>query len=179
VTEPATVGGVIRWIAAHPWEAIAKRWNYKAAMLSALIRATLFFCANLAAGLDAAASAAVTEIVFRLATAGFYGALTQAFRNARPRATATLCVMVLLPAVAHSLELVVHWTRGTAELATSIGASIVFTAVSTAFNLFAMRHGALIVGHQRQSVLADLAAMPRLAALFVASMIRTCARPGL
>ena len=179
MTEPETVGDVIRWVVTNPWDAVARRWNYKAAILSAVVRSTLFFCANLTAGLGAASAAAAAETVFRLATAGFYGALTQAFRNARPHGVAMACVIVLLPSVAHSLELAVHWTRGTPALATSIAVSIAFTAVSTAFNLFAMRHGALIIGDEQRSVLADLAAVPRLAALFVAGMIRTCARPNL
>jgi len=155
---------------------LGKRWNYKAAILSALIRSSLFFSTNLSVSLDAATSAAATEVAFRLATAGFYGALTQAFRHAEPRHAATLSVMVLLPALSHSLELAVHWARGTPALTSSIGASVAFTAVSTAFNLFAMRHGALIVGSGRRSVLEDLAAMPRLLASFIAYTVRSCVR---
>src|SRR5262245_63905753 len=104
------------------------------------MRAGLFCAINASAGPDAAVSAMTTELVFRFTTSGFYGAMTQAFRRVEPAGAALFAVMVLLPLVSHSLELVVHWWRGTAVLATSIILSVVFTALSTAFNLFAMRH---------------------------------------
>lgn len=176
MNEPRTVAEVFCALARHPWEMLGRRWNYKAAVLSALLRSSLFFSTNLSAGLDAAAGAAAAEVALRLATAGFYGALTQAFRHAEPRQAATLSVMVLLPALAHSLELAVHWARGTPALTASIGASVAFTAVSTAFNLFAMRHGVLIIGSGRRSMLHDLSAMPRLFTSFVTHAVRTCVR---
>jgi hypothetical protein len=77
--------------------------------------------------------------------------------------------MVLLPLVAHSVELGVHWLRGTPNLAASIGASIAFTAVSTAFNLFAMRRGALIIGSGSEPLWRDLARMPSLLTAFLLS----------
>ena len=81
-------------------------------------------------------------------------------------------MLVLLPVVSHSLELVVHWWRGTPELTASIVASVAFTAVSTAFNLFAMRRGVLVVGATARTLLDDLRAMPRLIVLFVTSFAR-------
>jgi hypothetical protein len=167
--EPRHVGAVVRWIVAHPWEALGRRWNYKSAVLSSLARASLFFTANLSAGFDAAAAAFLTELCFRFTTAGFYGALTQAFRRVEPPLHGTLAALVLLPAVAHTLEWVVHRWRGTAELGTSIAASLLFTAVSTTFNLFAMRRGLLIVGDGGGSLLADLRRMPRLVVSFIAA----------
>jgi len=170
--EPRTLGDVCRQLVQSPWELLCRRWNYKSAVMSASIRATLFFTTNLTAGVDAAIGAALTEIVLRLATAGFYGALTQAFRLVEPRVTGMVAAMIVLPLTAHSLELLVHWLRGTPSLATSIAVSVAFTVVSTAFNLFAMRHGALIVGRGRQSIAQDLVALPRLLVLFVADLAR-------
>jgi hypothetical protein len=66
-------------------EHLLHRWNWKSAVLSSLLRATLFFATNLAAGLPAAIAAMKTELVFRGITSGFYGALTEAFREAEPR----------------------------------------------------------------------------------------------
>ena len=172
MSEPTTVPGVFTWIVSHPRQALLQRWNYKSALLSASIRAPLFFATNSRAGLSAALSAMLTEWVFRACTAGFYGALTQAFRRAEPKRAATLAVIFLLPAVSHGLELTVHWFRGTPELAFSISASILLTSVSTAFNLFAMREGALIVGEGKQSILADLRAIPHLIIVFVARSCR-------
>jgi hypothetical protein len=49
----------------------------------------------------------------------------------------------------------------------SIAASVVFTALSTLFNLYAMRRGALIVGAGRGSLLEDLRRSPALLADFL------------
>jgi hypothetical protein len=174
--EPVSVGEVLRWIAFHPWHALGRRWNYKAAILSSLLRASLFGATNLSAGGDAALAAMTTELCFRFATSGFYGAMTQAFRRVEPARAGTVAALIILPLIAHSLEFVVHWWRGTAVLGTSIAASVLFTALSTSFNLFAMRRGALIVGRGRRSLLSDLATMPRLLVLFVATAARSLVR---
>jgi hypothetical protein len=178
-TEPVSVGGVLRWIVLHPWHAVGRRWNYKAAVLSSIMRAALFCATNLSAGSDAALAAMTTEFCFRFATSGFYGAMTQAFRRVEPVHAGTVAAMVVLPSISHSLEFLVHWWRDTAVLGVSIVASILLTAFSTTFNLFAMRRGALIVGRDRRSLFSDLAAMPRLFAQFVAiaarRLVRACA----
>src|SRR5687768_14954859 len=137
-------------------------WNYKTAVLSALVRAGIFFATNAKAGVDAATAAMLTEFCFRFATSGFYGALTQRFRRVEPAWAGTAGAMLLLPALAHSLEFVVHSWRGTPELAASMAASIAFTMLSTAFNLFAMRRGALVVGAGTRTLIDDVRAMPRL-----------------
>lgn len=165
------VGAVLMALVRHPVRTLVQRWNWKAAVTSALIRGAIFFAVNRAAGPAAAWAALTTELWFRLATSGFYGAMTEAFRRARPAWLATVTVMVLLPIVSHSLELFVHWQRGTAKLGASVIVSIAFTSVSTAFNLFAMRRGALIVGHDSAPLWRDLARMPFLLAAFAAAPI--------
>jgi hypothetical protein len=165
-----TVGQVLIGILRHPIDRVGRRWNWKSAVLSSASRASLFFTANLSAGLDAAFAAMLTEFVFRGATAGFYGGLTQSFRRATPHWLASVTVMVLLPICTHTTEFFVHWFRGTEKLAASLTVSAVFTIISTLFNLFAMRRGVLIVGEGRGSLLADLRQIPRLIVLFVASI---------
>jgi hypothetical protein len=174
--EPTTVGGVLGWMLRHPWEAVGRRWNYKSAVMSAVLRAAIFFATNRAAGIDAALAAMTTEFMFRISTAGFYGAVTQAFRRVEPPQAGTMAAMVVLPLIAHSLELTVHWWRGTPELGLSMAASVAFTTVSTAFNLFAMRRGAFVVGAGRQSLLSDLLGLPRLIVQFVWAAARSCVR---
>lgn len=166
------VWDVLRWMATHPADALFERWNYKSAVLSSLARGSIFFTTNLTAGADAAIAAMITEWCFRFATAGFYGAATQAFRAVTPPLHGTLAAMVILPAVAHSLEFLVHLWRGTPALGTSIAASVVFTAISTAFNLFAMRRGVFIVGEGGGSLLSDLVRLPRLLFSFLAAPAR-------
>ena len=60
-----------------------------------------------------------------------------------------------------------HLMRGTMKLRASIIASVCLTAISTLFNLYAMRRGALITGEGQQSLGNDFKRMPRLIAGFV------------
>ena len=107
------------------------------------------------------------EFAFRMTISGFYGSITQAFRRAEPVWLAALVAMVLLPLCSHSLEFTIHYLRGTPNLARSIVASATLTGFATLFNLYAMRQGVLIVGEGRQSLWADMKAMPRVIASFI------------
>ncbi len=169
VVEPLTVGAVLVTLVRQPVSLLVRRWNWKTALLSAATRGTLFFFANLSAGLTAALTAMSLEAACYAVLAGFYGALLQSFRRAQPAWAATLTVMVLLPAFNHMLELLVHWLNGTPQLGRSILASIGFSLLSACFNLFAMRRGVFIVGHERRSLLEDALSLPRVLAQFVAA----------
>jgi len=136
-------------------------WNYKSALWSALVRGLLFFVANLSAGWQAASGAFLAECAFRVSTAGFYGALTQRIGRIEPEIRSMGIAIIVLPAIAHSLEFLVHWSRGTANLELSITVSIAFTMLSTTFNVFAMRRGVLVCGPGRRR-------LPRLVRDFVA-----------
>jgi hypothetical protein len=83
---------------------------------------------------------------------------------------------VLLPCVSHSLEFLVHWLRHTPKLGLSITTSVAFTAISTAFNLYAMQRGALIVGHGSRPLQEDLKRVPGLIAEFLLAGPRIIAR---
>lgn len=164
------VPDVVRNLVRHPWELLVLRWNWKSAVTSALMRGGIFFSANLAAGWRAAVGAMLVEFGYRTILSGFYGSVTQAFRRAEPAWAAALAVMVILPAGGHIIEFLVHWSRGTPKLATSIVSSVAFTILSTLFNLHAMRRGVLVVGdgHERRTLWQDLRAMPSVVASFVA-----------
>jgi hypothetical protein len=157
-----SVGEVLRRLGREPRKYLLARWNWKSAVLSSVFRAAIFFVANLTAGVSAAVAAMSTEFIFGGTVSGFYGALTEAFCDAEPAWAAAVSVLVLLPAANHVMEFVVHWLRGTRNLAPSITASVVFTALSTLFNLYAMRRGALVVGLGHQSLGEDLRQMPRI-----------------
>ncbi|MGE3273865.1 MAG: hypothetical protein AB7O67_02050 [Vicinamibacterales bacterium] len=163
-------------LARHPWRYVIRRWNYKSAITSSLFRGGLFFSVNLTAGVSAATAALLTEFVFRFATSGCYGALTQAFRRVEPARDAMIAVMILLPAAGHGLELLVHWVRGTANLEASILASVAMTVVSTSFNLYAMRRGVLITGGEGRSLRHDLGRLPALFAGFIRDVLRGAVR---
>ena len=167
-----TVRRALLLLIREPVKYLLQRWNWKSAVLSSLLRASLFFFTNLAAGLPAAVAAMNTEFAFRGVTSGFYGAITEAFREAEPPWAAALAVMLLLPIANHSLEFFVHWMRGTRKLLPSILASMVLTSFSTLFNLYVMRRGALIVGSGSGSLKGDLLRLPRLALDFITCIPR-------
>ena len=170
------MGRVLFSFVRNPWSTLVRRWNWKSAVTSSLVRAALFFGVNLTAGAEAAWAAFWTELVFRACTSGFYGAITQGFSTVRPAWQGTLGAFVLLPFFNHSLEFLAHWARGTEELALSIAASVLFTGVSSAFHCFVMRRGLMTVGEGSQGLLADLAQMPRAVWLFVTAPFEMAGR---
>jgi hypothetical protein len=156
-SDAPTVGAVFDALLRHPARLLIERWNWKAAVLSSVLRAAIFFFTNLVAGWRAAVGALLAELALRAATSGFYGAITEAFSEARPAWAATAAALIVLPLANHSLEFLVHWLRGTPKLGMSITASVIFTALSTSFNLYVMRHGVLTVGGRSKSLREDLA----------------------
>lgn len=176
VAEAPTVGAVLKGFISHPIRTLIHRWNWKSAVLSSLLRAGIFFFANLAAGWHAAVGALLAELTLRAITSGFYGAVTEAFSEARPVWAAMTTAMVVLPLVNHSLEFLVHWLRGTPKLSLSLTASVIFTAFSTAFNLYAMRHGTLTVGGRSKSLREDLGRILPLLMQFILAGPRTILR---
>ena len=173
-----SVGALLRLLIRHPWQHLGRRWNYKSAVTSSLFRGLLFFATNLTAGLPAALAALSMEFWFRFVTAGYYGALTQAFRRVEPARAGVIGAMIVLPVIGHGLEFLVHWLGGTPNLSGSIGVSIFFTAFSTSFNLFAMRRGALIVGDGSTSLLQDFRRMPALIGAFALALVGIKPRGG-
>jgi len=157
-----TVPEVLAGLARHPFHNLFQRWDWKAALLSSLLRGTIFFFTNLISGWHAAAGAMLAEFALRAATSGFYGAITESLSAAQPSWAATAAAMIVLPFLAHTLEFLVHWLRGTPKLGLSIATSIIFTAFSTAFNLFAMRRGVLVTSGECKSLSHDLSRMPQL-----------------
>lgn len=164
---PATAWtAVLTDLALHPVH-LLRHWNWKSACVSAGVRSSIFFAANLPSGRSAAVAAFTTEICLRLATSGFYGALTQRLGRIEPEWQAVLAATVILPLVSHGLEIAVHLARGTPELLVSILASAAFTVLSTSFNVFAMRRGALTTGDGSQPLRKDMMRMPSLVAAFL------------
>jgi len=152
----------------RPRELLIERWNWKAAVLSALFRGAIFYFANLTGGAQAAIGAMGAESLYGVLAVGFYGSIAQSFRGTEPAWLATLVVSLFLPALTHGLEFLIHWLRGTPKLLASISISMCFTAVSASFNFYAFRRGVLIVGPDSGSLAADLRSMPRLVLGYIA-----------
>ena len=150
----------------HPAK-VLRMWNWKSAALSIILRGPIFLIASARRGWEAAAAALITEAIFCAVTAGFYGTLVQAIRNARPKWVTGLLITVLIPAGFQGLEYGMHYVRGTPHLQGAEIASVITSALSALFNWYAMRRGALLVGGEGGNFGGDLRRMPLLILNFI------------
>lgn len=161
--ENITVGDVFSSLAHHPAQ-IVLRWNWKAAMLGAILRASFYFTVYKASRENwiVTLTAVLVEFSFRFFTSGISGSLVQSFRRARPIWLATLIVSISLPVFSHSVEFITHYAQekyfNTVFAASENNArqkafvySVMFSILSALFNLFVMRHGVLLVGAGRET----------------------------
>lgn len=167
-----TVGDTLKGFVFRPVETVIRRWNWKAAALSACVRGALFFSTNIGAGLEAAVGAMMIESAFFVSISGFYGGLIESMRRAHPTWAATVIVTTFFPAINHTLEFAAHSAGGTKKIGVGVLISAAFSILSASFNLFAMRRGVLIVGEGRRSLLNDLRRTPRIAFDFIAVIPR-------
>lgn len=151
-----TADTVLLSLALHPYKHLIRRWNWKTACLSALSRGILILIANLSAGGAGAVGAMFAEACYRALTSGFCSAVTQKFRFAQPAWVATVIPIVLIPVVGESGEFVVHLMSGTQRLGATVIVSMIYTAISTLVEVFAMRRGILVMGPNSGSLLQDL-----------------------
>ncbi len=168
------ISEVVRSLVSHPLQIIT-RWNWKAALIGACLRASFYFTVYQAAreNMRAALTAAGVELAFRFFTSGASGSIVQSFRHATPTWLATLFVTITLPTFSHSVEYVTHYVQevyfhGVLPGSQNNGRqwafafSVLFSALSAMFNLFAMRHGVLLVGAGREtkSLWSDIRKIP-------------------
>ena len=169
-----TISGVLRHTFRHPVESLILRWNWKAAVLSALLRSPIFFTAYLAQkqGLWIAFGAMLAQFFFRTLFGGVNGAIIQSFSKVEPAWQAVVTIPLVLAAFSHLIEFVVQTgfdsLTGTHGKGKAILVSIIISIISAVFNLFAMRRGALLVKDEsEQSLWRDLKRMPWLALEFL------------
>lgn len=166
---PTTVSGVFRYIFTHPLEMLVLRWNWKAALFSGLMRGSIYLATHIKHGWRAALGAMSVEFVFRVIVSGAFGSLVQAFHKATPLWLGTLCVMVLIPGIAHTIEFTLHTINGDESKGSAIIISVAVSIISMIFNLFAMRRGTLLVKDEnQQSLWQDIKQFPAIIAEFIA-----------
>jgi hypothetical protein len=165
-----SVGAALAAIARHPVRSLLAGWNWKAALLSALYRAILFFVVALRGGWKAALAALSLEALYRVIASGFQGVFTQALYRARPTWLAALIALIAVPALLQGFEYLVHWLAGTPGLWLAFLISTAAAAVASLFTWFAMRRGALLVGKNTSSFGEDLRRMPRLIGEFLIAL---------
>ena len=147
---------------------LIRLWNWKSALLSLILRGPIFLVATIRRGLEPAASALLTESVFCVLTAGFYGAVVQIMRDAEPEWLTAVFLTLAVPTVFQLLEYWLHWLRGTPHLRIAELVSIAVSAVSALFNWYAMRRGTLLVGAEGRDFASDLRRLPGLVVGFLA-----------
>jgi hypothetical protein len=162
----SALGSLVR----HPVRNILLRWNRKSAVLSAILRGTLFFAASLKSHSLGRVEAALVEAVYAASAAGLFGAVAQALRYAQPAWIAELFLAIVIPILFQTLEFFSHLVTGTGSFHAGLIASAALTGLSAAFNLFVMRRGALLVGAEGKPFSQDLLALPKLILLFVVSI---------
>lgn len=177
------VADVFRNLLHHPAQVIF-RWNWKAALLGAIVRASFYYTVYKASRESwiVTLTAVGVELVFRFITTGIAGAIVQSFRRATPFWQANLIMSILLPALSHSVEFLTHYAQeryffdifaasqdGVARQR-AFAISVLFSVISVLFNLFAMRHGVLLVGagDETRTFFDDIKRIPRMIGEFTA-----------
>jgi ABC-type amino acid transport system permease subunit len=142
-------------------------WNWKAALFSVSIRSLTYLFASSRHGLGSGVRAALVEALYVALTAGFFSALQQGALKLRPRAMATLTVVLGVPLLAQLCDYSLQHAAGTPNAkSTSIGLTC-WALVSAAFHLHLMRNGAMIVGEEARSLGHDMKRVPKLVISFV------------
>jgi hypothetical protein len=169
-----TVGGVSRYLLHDPLDAVLWRWNWKAGLLSALMRSLIFLGAYLwkKEALIFAIGAMLAQFVFRMLFGGISGAIIQAYTRVEPAWQAVLTVPLMLAFLSHVIEFLVQTAydhyAGTSGKGKAIIASVIVSAISAVFNLFAMRRGAMLVRDEKQqSLFKDLKKFPLITTQFI------------
>jgi hypothetical protein len=180
--EQISVGDVFRSLARHPAQIIL-RWNWKSALIGALLRATFYFTVYKASRESwiVTLTAVLVEFSFRFFTSGISGALVQSFRRASPGWLATAIVTISLPIFSHSVEYFTHYAQETFfsdvfaasqnnARRIAFAVSVLISVLSAMFNLFIMQHGVLLVGagKETKSLGSDLKRIPLLVVEFIA-----------
>jgi hypothetical protein len=110
------------------------------------------------------------------------GSVVQSFRRASPAWLANVIVSISLPAFSHTVEYVTHFAQerylydifaaseNSVARQRAFAISVLFSVVSALFNLFAMKHGVLLVGagEETKSLFADIKRIPRMVGEFTA-----------
>ena len=151
-----TVRHVLAFIARHPLRFVLSRWNWKAGLVSAAMRGTIFFAATLSGGLATAARTLLVDVTFRIPLSGLCAAVIQEVRHAEPVWAAAAVAFVAVPVAAHAVEIAVHSIAQTPGLWRGVGGSIALSIGSSAIEWLLMGRQILLVGPEGRSLGSDV-----------------------
>jgi hypothetical protein len=176
---PDTIRGVLQVLLKDPF-AVIWRWHWKAAVMSGLFRAPIFFLSYKKEGFAVAVGAMFAQFFSRMIFGGVNGAIIQSFSRVKPQWHAFLTVPLVLAFFSHLIEFLVQSVYdsyyGTTSMGKAITVSVAISMLSAVFNLYAMSRGSFLVKDERQqSLWRDLQNAPRLVFDFMAFVpLRIC-----
>jgi hypothetical protein len=173
---PSEVVAVLSDLVRHPAQTFYHSWNWKAALLSAMLRTPLFLVATLRQGLEAVSIAVLAEAVYSAAISGCYGAAVQKLRRAHPLWASGVLILVIFPGLLLWFDYLVHLYTGMSNLKGGMLAAGSLSVLSSLFNWYLMSRDSLLVGKEGRSFASDLKRMPRMVVDFLCWVPRHCYR---
>ena len=162
----------LRQMLHSPLRTIVPPWSWKAATFSAVLRAATFFWSNLSSGREEAFRAMLLEAAYAVFAAGLVGAVSQRLRGSRPVWITCVIVWLCLPGIMVALQLVLHRLAHTPHVGVGIATSFCFSAITSAFSWYAMRHGIMLGGAESTTFKHDLLGLPVVTLNFLLSVPR-------
>lgn len=145
-----------------PWLFPFTHWNWKVALLTAVLRGGACVAALRHVEVHARRHFGIVEAAFVLLTCGFFSALQQQSLGLRTERLAWLACVVVVPLTSLGMDAGLHfWLDGRRTEQLGV-AAVVFTLVSATFHWHMIRNGALLVGEEAHSLGTDLRRIPRL-----------------
>jgi hypothetical protein len=146
-------------------------WNWKVAILTALLRGSVCVAALRHMELHARQHFGMVEAAFVLLTCGFFSALQQQSLSLRSEGLAWLACVVVVPLTSLGCDAGLHiWLDGQQTRQLGI-AGVAFTLISSTMHWHMIRNGALLVGDEAHSLAADLKRIPVLVGLYFAAPV--------
>jgi hypothetical protein len=138
-------------------------WNWKVALMTAVLRGTACIFALRHMEHHARNHFGVVEAAFVLLTCGFFSALQQQSLAIRSELLAWFCCVVAVPLTSLACDAGLHfWLDGRDTRQLGL-AGLIFTLFSATFHWHMIRNGALLVGEESHTLATDLKRIPRLA----------------
>jgi hypothetical protein len=146
-------------------------WNWKVAMLTAVLRGSACIWALRHVELHARQHFGAVEAAFVLLTCGSFSALQQQSLKIRAEALAWFSCVIVVPLTSLSCDASLHfWLDGRKTQQLGV-AGLVFTIVSATFHWHMIRNGALLVGEESHSLATDLKRIPKLVGTYFANPV--------
>jgi hypothetical protein len=170
-TQTKTLRCVFSRFAENPLAFPFTHWNWKSALMSGLVRGTLYLVAASRGALHQGVQAAAVELLYIAATAGFFAAIQQEMLDTEPQWLANLVIVLAVPLGSQTTDYLVHSLARTPNLKIATLSTLIFSLLSASFHLHVMQNGAMLVGKHGRSFASDMKRMPRLIATFAAQPV--------